>query len=43
MGNDEHIATHIPQLRRYARALSGEVGKNDLLRVADAVYQKLNP
>lgn len=23
MGNDEHIATHIPQLRRYARALTG--------------------
>ena len=24
MGNDEHIATHIPQLRRYARALTGD-------------------
>jgi len=23
VGNDEHIATHIPQLRRYARALTG--------------------
>ena len=24
VGNDEHIATHIPQLRRYARALTGD-------------------
>ena len=24
MGNDEHIATHITQLRRYARALTGD-------------------
>lgn len=24
MGNDEHIATHIPPLRRYARALTGD-------------------
>jgi len=29
--------------RQLSYALSGEVGKNDLLRVADAVYQKLNP
>jgi anti-sigma factor RsiW len=29
--------------RRLSYALSGEVGKEELLRVANAVYQKLNP
>ena len=29
--------------RQLSYALSGEIGKTELLRVADAVYQKLNP
>ena len=29
--------------RRLGYALSGEIGKEDLLRVATAVYQQLNP
>jgi anti-sigma factor RsiW len=29
--------------KKLGYALSGEIDKNDLLRVADAVYKQLNP